>query len=373
MKTKKIVLFFILIFPLLAAAQSKRPVDIVICADLGGTTNGLLESLRENIWDLITSLDAAYDDADIRIGIVAHGRPSFGKEDGYCKVLIDLTQDIDLLGAQLFSRSFFLEKGKSNPAKAVEISLNRLKWADDPDAVKILYVIGNRSLKFDRESMMAMAREKEIKVNVIYFRKYSRARELQEWQDLATLGGGELMMANGSFRRAANYPVFDSGELIEKNSALNATYITYAPGGDSRLNMQAQLDEDAAIIGTYLLQSRILMKATRIYQGSNFFWDLVDQNNQSEVKVNKLARENLPENIRNMENDSLKAHIAAKKNERKSIMADITAIGKKRNQYLGEKTKALDIKEDEDTGKILIESIRKILASKGLKTTPGIQ
>jgi hypothetical protein len=91
------------------------------------------------------------------------------------------------------------------------------------------------------------------------------------------------------------------------------------------------------------------------------------------VKVNKLARENLPENIRNMENDSLKAHIAAKKNERKSIMADITAIGKKRNQYLGEKTKALDIKEDEDTGKILIESIRKILASKGLKTTPGIQ
>src|SRR5215510_10211146 len=56
------------------------PIDIVFCVDLSGSTNGIIEHLRNNIWHFIHEMENLEPVPDYRIGFIGYSRPSFGKE-----------------------------------------------------------------------------------------------------------------------------------------------------------------------------------------------------------------------------------------------------------------------------------------------------
>lgn len=72
-----------------------HPLDIVFCLDLSGSTNGLVDDVREELWTIINQVHAFDPAPELRIGIIGFSRPSFGKENAYVKVLSDLTTDFD--------------------------------------------------------------------------------------------------------------------------------------------------------------------------------------------------------------------------------------------------------------------------------------
>jgi hypothetical protein len=356
----------IALLPFSAYCQEEKPmVDIVFCLDLSGTTNGLLESVKENVWQMIVDLDRFEPRPNVRIGLVVHGRPSFGKENDYAKILINLTQDLDFLGTQLFSRSFFLEKGNPNPKKALDLALNQINWSDDDRAVKLLYVIGNRELNLDASEIVSIAKEKKINVSTIYYKKYSKAKELQEWLQFADVAGGELIMSDGAFRKPGNYPEFKSKEMDGLNKKLNATYIYYAPGSEERMKMQLDLDDDAAHWGQNLFQSRVIAKSTKLYQGKNYFWDLVDLTYANDLDFKKIVSENLPEQYKSLNPEQLKEAVMKKRSEREAIISEISLISSKREQYIADKKKELSIKEDGNVGVVIINALKKAMSSNG--------
>lgn len=349
--------------------DENQKIDIVFCLDLSGTTNGLLESVRENMWEIVHVLDKYEPKANIRIGLVVHGRPSFGKEDGYAKILINLTHDLDFLGTQLFSRSFYLEKGNPNPKRALELSLNQIDWSDDDRAVKLLYVIGNRDLNFDYSELSSIAREKRIQINTIYFKKYSKATELQQWLQFADANGGVLIMSDGAYRKPSNYPEYKSRELDALNKKLNDTYVYYAPGAEERKKMQTDLDDDAVKSSQNLFQTRVLAKASSLYQGKNFFWDLVDLTYSNDFDFKKIFTDNLPETFKAYNSEELKNAILKIRSEREAVISEIKAFGYKREQYITDKKAELNIKDETNVGIVLMNAINKDISANGFHKT----
>src|SRR6266513_211687 len=105
MKCKKYfqVLFFSLTLCFsdakLCRAQSSQPppIDIVFCIDLSGSTNGIIEHLRNHLWHFVHELEQLEPQANFRFGFMGYSRPSFGKDNFYVKVIRDLSYDNELL------------------------------------------------------------------------------------------------------------------------------------------------------------------------------------------------------------------------------------------------------------------------------------
>src|SRR5665213_1337893 len=72
-------------------SQSMKKIDIALCLDLSGSTNGLIDKFREGIWDIVNEVNKLSPAPEVRIGLVAYGRPSYGKSTDYVKVMYDLT------------------------------------------------------------------------------------------------------------------------------------------------------------------------------------------------------------------------------------------------------------------------------------------
>src|ERR1035438_8087943 len=78
-------------------ATTAKKIDIVICLDLSASTNGMIDRFRESYWNILNEINKLSPTPQIRIGIVAGGRNSYGKENYYVKQLSDLTDDFDAL------------------------------------------------------------------------------------------------------------------------------------------------------------------------------------------------------------------------------------------------------------------------------------
>src|SRR5690349_21447669 len=101
---KYFLLGFFFLSPLLNTAQkvgqqtaTMPPIDIVFCFDLSGSTNGIIEHLRNNLWHFVHELEELEPVPDYRIGFIGFSRPSFGKEYSYVKVIRNLSYDTEWL------------------------------------------------------------------------------------------------------------------------------------------------------------------------------------------------------------------------------------------------------------------------------------
>src|SRR5258706_13790105 len=66
----------------ICSAQSEQPppIDIVFCVDLSGSTNGIIEHLRNNLWNFIHELDQLKPVPDYGIGLSGVWMRDFGRD-----------------------------------------------------------------------------------------------------------------------------------------------------------------------------------------------------------------------------------------------------------------------------------------------------
>ena len=53
-----------------AQKEDVRPLDIVFCLDLSGSTNGLVNDVRDNLWLIANELNAMNPKPDFRLGVI---------------------------------------------------------------------------------------------------------------------------------------------------------------------------------------------------------------------------------------------------------------------------------------------------------------
>ncbi|HOZ90785.1 MAG TPA: hypothetical protein PKX59_07685 [Bacteroidia bacterium] len=128
--------------PVNNASTKPRQVDVVICMDLSGSTNGLLDNFRDKMWDIINQWQMFTPKPVIRIGLIGFSRYSFHDGSGYIKIISDLTDDYDALSQKMFDIQPYVENGIQFVGAAIGSGVNDMSWSEKPDAVKMMFVIG---------------------------------------------------------------------------------------------------------------------------------------------------------------------------------------------------------------------------------------
>lgn len=311
-------------------------VDLVICLDTSGSMDGLIDSARVTLWDIVNAIGTAQPMPRLRVALLTFGNDGHVADRGWVNVDANFTNDLDSLYERLFALT--TNGGQEYVARVVDTSLRELSWSTDPGALRIVYVAGNEAATQDPSmsvgDVMRAARERGIYVNAIYCG--AEGGEAGGWREAAHQGGGQFFTIDQNGVTAIETP-YDA-ELAELSTQLNATYIAYGGEGAAGAARQQAQDSNAGSMGLAVLASRAASKATANY--SNATWDFVDAVKQNEVKVEEVPVEELPEQMRSMSVDERKAYVEKNATEREAISAKIKEANAKREAWLKEKRMA---------------------------------
>ncbi len=206
-----------------------RPLDLVFCVDLSGSTNGLINDLRDNLWLIINLAEHMEPKPDLRIGVVGFSRPSFGKENAYVRILSPLTRNFDAVVAELYKLKPSIEKGDQIVSAALQTCINNMKWTDHEDGVKMIYLIGNGMVTangYEYVRYCEQARSKNIPIHALYVMKSANwFKEIPGYRRIAGLTNG--MQTEITINKSDEVVVWTSvnKDLLPLNQKFNATFL----------------------------------------------------------------------------------------------------------------------------------------------------
>ena len=323
--------------------DSDASLEIAFCLDLSESTDNLLDNFKLELWDLLLDINRVNPELKVKIAIIGSGRAYYLKENNYINVLCSLTDNLDELASKVYPIPSEVKEGKANYVEyAILSALTNLKWSKN--SIKEIYVIGNGQLigyGIDALGKAEMAASKGIRVNAIFCSNENNGKELASWIGLARQGQGEFKIYNAWVKRKLITPIAKGVASIRGyNSSLNETYVPYSPSG--KLNKLQQVEVDSLIAKLHIasFQSRVLAKATSLYQNKNVDWDLVDlykvdpdMTNSTRDKTYLDDKQEFLPKIEGMGENAIKELAYKKAKERETVLAKINNFNPVWNNY----------------------------------------
>ena len=332
-------------------------IDVVIALDVSGSMEGLIASAKQRLWDIVNQMERARPKPDLRISIVTYGNPEYGEQTGFVKIDLPFTRNLDAVNQTLFS--FDTNGGDEYVARAVSTSVNKLPWSADVNALRILFVAGNEGAHQDPQISVQqaaqLANSKGIVVNTIYCGG-SNDGDAAGWRDVASMTNGLYASINQDSAAVATIATPMDGKLTALNLELNETYVAYGEAGLRSQANQIEQDKNAGAMSPSAAASRAVTKAGRLYDTSD--WDLVAAVGSGKA-LEEIEVENLPEPMKDMDDEEREEFVAAKAEKRKELRAEIQELARERRAYIDNERK----KQSESTPKGLDEVIQEGLKS----------
>ncbi len=340
-----------------------RPVDVVIALDVSGSMSGLIESAKQRLWDIVNELGRARPQPELRLAILTYGKPSYGEQTGYVRIDLPFTHDLDAVNETLFG--FGTDGGDEYVARVVNTSVNDLAWNSDPEALRILFVAGNEAATQDPQITLEhagrLAAHAGIIVNTIYCGSDNDSIAAG-WREFAALTNGLYSSIDQNSAAAANIATPMDDELTRLNQELNDTYLAYGAAGSRFRQNQLEQDGNAEAMSGAALASRVVTKAGRLYDSSE--WDLVDA-----VKAGKpleeVATEDLPEAMRSMSADEREAFVREQSKKRQEIQARITTLDRERRAYIEKAPSSQAQADGRGLDEVMLNGLRTLAEAKG--------
>ncbi|MEO5570891.1 MAG: hypothetical protein ABIT08_15925 [Bacteroidia bacterium] len=354
-------------------AESRKPIDVVICMDLSGSTNGLLDDVRDMYWDLVNQVNTYRPQPHFRIGLVGFSRPSFGRDNGFVKILAPLTNDYELVAYELAKLKTDIEKGDQLVGAALMAGIKGMQWSIDQHAIKTIFLIGNGVVSLDKmkyKEAYPLASQNNIIVNTIYCMSSNFKKDIRGWREIALNTNGVQYDVLVHKRNQLILSTDSTDRLLELNKKLTATYIYYGTNGKDFFKLERLTDKVAVNANEMTFQSRMFFKISDLYQLNQSHWDLVDHVKVTNNNLQKIDPSLLPDTLKKFTADALRALVARKKTERQKIIEQIREL----LPYDRQKTINKKIKEegyDKHPGTldcIIISWLNKKAAEKGLET-----
>ncbi|MBK8365333.1 MAG: VWA domain-containing protein [Bacteroidetes bacterium] len=322
----RIPFVLLLFFSVTVKGQIKtgRPVDIVIAMDLSSSSNGLIDHLRNHIWDYWYTLSNCNPQPNYRIAVVTYARFSYGKQNGYTRIVKDLSTDFEKLSSLLYKIPSRIEKGDQYVGATLNTCLKKISWSKDPEAIKMIFLVGNGDVTtgtIDIDETVDKLVANNIIVNTVYCTVPGEKKAIKGWERIALKGKGKISSMSIRNKYFDRLNGFDMAKFRALNKKFNKTYLWYGPEGKARFNRMVEVDNKAYITNTEGFRYRILHKISDDYQRTNNSWDLVDLYSRNPLDFIKVDRKTMIDTCRKMNNDQLKAFIIFKKYERKKIGA----------------------------------------------------
>lgn len=347
-------------------ASATRAVDLVICLDTSGSMDGLIDAARQRIWSLVNDLAVANPRPALRVGVISFGHSTYSEAEGWTRVIVPLTGDLDEVSEKLFGLT--TDGGTEYVGRAIHVATTGLEWTAEAGALKLIVVAGNEEADQDTtvtyQDACAAAIAKGIMVNTIYCGDANDA-VAPGWRDVARLADGEYA-AIDQHRNTVPATPHDEA-LATLSAALNETYVAYGTAGRAREENQARQDANAMAASPSAAAERANVKAGAMYRAAS--WDLVDAvlgaEEGARVNLADLKAEELPEVLRGKTTAEQRAFLEAKQRARAEIQRRIGEEHAKRVAYLEEARAAEG--GTGDFGTALRDAVRRQAGKKGFR------
>ncbi|HMT29006.1 MAG TPA: VWA domain-containing protein [Bacteroidia bacterium] len=371
-----LILFFTFFSSSMYAQKVKEEgegiIDVVFCLDLSGSTNGLIDNLRESVWSLINQTSKFKPEQQLRIGVVGFSRPSFGKNNAYVKTLCKLTNDFDHMTAELWKLKPEVEKGDQFVSNALIECGNQMNWSKSKNALKIIFLIGNGYVNTgvgDYRTVVNELKEKNIQIVPVYCLRSKKTKETYGWQQIGLISNINYESIWVQKREILVKPIQDDGKLITLIKDLDNQIIPYTKSGLDAFSELKVCDNKAILLPKVSFENRLYYRISDTCLKKLETWDLVSGNLNSPADLLKIDMLFLEDSLKNTTANQLFEKIESKRKERNRLLNEIKKLlPEARQEYLNELVSRSEFKTDFVLEKVLLKTMADLAAGKGIST-----
>jgi hypothetical protein len=352
------------------AQEAARPhvVQVAICLDTSSSMDGLIDSAKRRLWDVVNDLARAKPAPDLRVALYTYGNNAYDPATGWVRQELDLTTDLDRVSEKLSSmRATKVPGGDEYVARVCRDAIERLAWSADARTLKVIFVCGNESAEQDPQLKLKAVAESAVRkgiiINTIYCGGPSDP-DAPGWREFARLGEGRFAAIDQNRGTVAIASPQDK-ELAELSVKLNATYCFVGKDGKALAQNQVQQDDNALRLGVETAASRAMSKAGGLYRFGAL--DLVERlQRDAKFDVKKLPAEQLPEELRKMTPEDREKHLKKLAAQREQIQKQINELAAKRETYIRDELKKKPSAADKAFDTAVRGALREQAKAKGI-------
>ncbi len=318
---------------------NKPRVDVVFVLDTTGSMSGLIQTAKEKIWSIATTMASAQPTPEIRIGLVAYR----DRGDQYVSKLVDLSADLDSVYAALMD--FQADGGGDTPEsvnKALFDAVHGMSWSQGEQAYQVIFLIGDAPPHMDYNEVrypmiVADALEKGIVINTIQCGGMSST--VAPWTQIASLGHGNFFQVDQAGGAVAYTTPYDD-RIATLSAKLDDTRLYYGTEEE-----QEKMKSKVAATDKLHASASVSARARRgVFNasaggrtnrlGEN---ELVDAIASGALELDEIDAEALPAALKPMERAEQKVYVARLATERNDLQRQIRELSADRDGYLAKK------------------------------------
>jgi Mg-chelatase subunit ChlD len=346
-------------------AKSAKPrMEVCFVLDTTGSMSGLIEGAKQKIWSIANEMMNAKPTPEIRFGLVGYR----DRGDAYVTKVFNLTDDIDAIYGQL--REFKAGGGGDTPEsvnEALDDAVNKMSWSTDRNVLKIIFLVGDAPPHMDYKDgpkypdVCKAAIKKDVLINTI---QCGSIRETTPfWTEIAKLAEGSFAAIGQTGNMIVVETPMDK-KLAELNREMGTTLIAWGSESQRRSVVAKQSLAESAAPAASADRLSYNLKSGKAVQGAG---ELLDALADGTVKLESVKKDELPPELRKLDEQELKAHVARQQKRRADLQSQILEVSKQRDAYLDTERKRLASAGkgdafDEKVG----ETIRMQAAKKGI-------
>ena len=314
-------------------------IDVVFVLDTTGSMGGLIQTAKEKIWSIATTMASAQPTPEIRIGLVAYR----DRGDSYVTKIIDLSDDLDSVYAKLMD--FEANGGGDTPEsvnKALYDAVHNMSWSQEDQAYQVIFLVGDAPPHMDYNEVrypqiVASALEKGIVINTIQCGEIPSA--IGPWTQIASLGHGIFFQVEQAGGSVAFTTPFDE-EIADLSAKLDDTRLYYGTE-EEKEKMRGKVAATDKLHEGASLASRARRGVFNVSAGgrTNLLGDneLVAAVASGSIDLNELDEDALPAALKPMARAEQEAFVAELAEERSDLQRQIQELSQDRDGYLAKK------------------------------------
>jgi Mg-chelatase subunit ChlD len=323
-----------------AIVATQRPiVDVVFVLDTTGSMSGLIQTAKEKIWSIASTMASAQPTPEIRVGLVAFR----DRGDQYVTRVVDLSPDLDSVYATLME--FQADGGGDTPEsvnRALHDAVHRMSWSNAGQAYRVIFLVGDAPPHMDYNEVqypeiVATARARGIVVNTIQCGQ--QPSTIEPWNAIASLGDGAFLQVEQAGGAVAFESPYDA-EIAALSARLDATRL-YFGSVEEKARMRGKMAATEKLQEGASTASLARRGVFNTAEGgrTNLLGEkeLVSAVASGEVALVELDKDDLPAALQPMAPAEQAEHVARLAEEREELQQRISELADDRSAYLAKK------------------------------------
>ncbi len=311
-------------------------IEVAFVLDTTGSMGGLIDGAKRRIWGIADEIRKAHPNAEIRMGLVGYR----DRGDAYVTKKTDLTSDISAVYGELIG--FQAQGGGDWPEsvnEALSVAVNGLAWTRTPETRRIVFLVGDAPPHMDYPQdvpftdTLKIAEREGVIVDAL---QCGDAKDTElAWKTIAQLGHGRWVRIPQEGGVVQISTPWDE-KILKIQIELNKTVVPYGSlkrQSDVRKKAEVQSAAPAPAasdMAGYAMRAPVAAER-KVVTGEG---DLVADAIAEKVDAGKIARDELPEELRGLSSADVKASIAAKAATRQTLQGELEGLVKQRDAHI---------------------------------------